>query len=133
MSRTKIVILAVVVVLLGGGIWRLSSYFAATMDWPLVILNAKSDAMTFREQSGNYVDARISDSLEEHLKSKGAGGQITLTSAEGGTIGAVAVSGLTERSCKGLEHHPELEKNFERIQVVNGACAENASMLFWFR
>jgi len=123
----------VAAVVVAGIVWRLNVFFAATMDWPLVILNAKSDAVAESQENGNYVDAKISAGLEEHLKSKGASGQVSLTSANAGTEAAVVVTGLTERACHGLEHHPELEKAFDRIQVANGACAEGASILFWFK
>ncbi|HVI50438.1 MAG TPA: hypothetical protein VM661_04440 [Candidatus Sulfotelmatobacter sp.] len=133
MNTRKLVVWLVAAVIAAGVVWRLYVFFGATMDWPLVILNAKSDALAASQENGNYVDAKISDGLEEHLKSKGVVGQVSLTSANAGTEAAVVVNGLSERACKGLERHPELEKAFERIQVVGGACAENVSMLFWFK
>jgi len=133
MSRTKIIILAVVAIVLAGGIWKLNAYFAATMDWPLVIMNAKSDAINSKEQDGNYSEALISQSLADHLATKGAAGQVSLISADNGERAAVVVTGLSARSCHGLEHHPELEKNFESIEVQNGLCTQNSTMKFWFK
>lgn len=133
MNRTKIIVWLVVAAIVGGIVWKLNTFFATTVDWPLVVLNAKSDALKAREEDGNYTRAMIGQELMEHLEKKGIAGQVTLSSANSGTEAAVVVSGLSARSCHGLEKHPELVKAFERIEVQNGLCIEGSTVRFWFK
>jgi hypothetical protein len=133
MSKNKIIVWLVAAVILGGVVWELNAYFASTMDWPLVVLNAKNDALQFKEENGNYSETILGQQLADYLAKKGAAGQVSFISANNGTEVAVVVTGLSARSCHGLEKHPELVKNFDHIDVENGICAENSTLRFWFK
>ena len=109
------------------------SCVVGTVDWPLVIMNVKADALKAHENEGNYSHAQIGDELAAHVKSKGIDSQISLISAEHGTTAAVLVTGLSARSCTGLEHYPDLLAAFTRIEVDGGVCVEGSTMRFWFQ
>ncbi len=133
MTVKKLAPWAVLLVLAAGGIYTLDRYFAATVDWPMVVLNAQSAAFTSRQETGNLTGPDVSAALKQTLAAKGIGDRVTLVSTDGGATAAVLVTGLSARSCHGLEHHPELKDHFTRIEVEGGACADNATMRFWFK
>lgn len=133
MSKNKIIVWLVAAVILGGVVWELNAYFASTMDWPLVVLNAKNDALQFKEENGNYSETIMGPDLTDYLVKKGAAGQVSYVSANNGTEAAVVVTGLSARSCHGLEKHPELVKNFDHIDVKDGLCTQDLTVSFWFK
>lgn len=133
MSKNKIIVWLVAAVVLGGVVWELNAFFASTMDWPLVILNAKSDALKSKEEEGNYSQTILSQELADHIAKKGAAGQVSYMSINNGTEAAVVVTGLSARTCHGLEKHPELVKAFDHIDVKNGLCTQDSTVSFWFK
>lgn len=133
MSRIKIAVLATAAVLLGIGIWELNAYFSATVDWPLVVLNAKADALKAKEENGNYFQAPFGQDLSDMLTKKGIAGQVSLVGADDGQTAAVVVTGLSARSCLGLQHHPDLVSAFDSIKVQDGDCADNSTLTFRFK
>jgi|GEM_PF-2243803 len=132
MNKKILISLGLAVVVVGAVAWNIHSLFSKTVDWPLVILNGKADAIAAREATGSYQEAQLGATSQDYLAARGAGGRVRLVSDEDGHRVTVLVEGLSEHSCKGLERLPSLVENFKRIEVEGGKCADNATMRFFW-